>query len=57
MSREEFNRYENDRKHKKGKRDKKIRNPVSKGSVRSKGKKDLKHAIDYELDDYIYEDE
>ncbi len=46
MSREDFNRYENDRKHKKGKREKKIRHPASKGSVRSKGKKNLKDAMD-----------
>ncbi len=52
MSREEFNRYENDQKHKKGKREKRIRSPVSKGSVRSQGKQDLKRAIySYDLDD------
>lgn len=45
MTRENFNRYENDRNYKKGKQEKKIRNPVSKGSVRTKDKETLKRAI------------
>ncbi len=51
MTREDFNRYENDKKHKKGKRDKKIRHPASKGSVRSREKRNLKNAMDiYNID-------
>ena len=47
MARENFNRYENDQKHGKRKQDKKLRSPVSKGSKRTQGKKDLNRAIDY----------
>lgn len=48
MVRENFNRYDNDKQHNDGgKKDKKLRSPVSKGSRRTQGKQDLKRAIDH----------
>ena len=47
MTRKNFNRYENDKKRKQPKSEKKLRSPVSKGSVRTRDKQSLKRAIDY----------
>jgi hypothetical protein len=47
MARENFNRYENDKKKRQPKQDKKLRSPVSKGSRRTQDKQSLQRAIDH----------
>jgi hypothetical protein len=57
MTRENFNRYDNDQKHGKKKQEKRIKNPISKGSIRNQDKKKLKWAIEhYEDTGEYYED-
>ena len=48
MARENFNRYDNDKKRNgQQKQEKKLRSPISKGSMRTRDKRDLKRAIDF----------
>ncbi len=53
MVRENFNRYENNKKRKQRKAEKKLRSPVSKGSIRTRDKQSLQRAID----NYEYSEE
>lgn len=53
MARENFNRHENDAKFKKSKKEKRIRSPISKGSLKTKEKRHLREALDkYDYGDY-----